>query len=46
MTGGVHASFLHTHPAGDPAAVARFARAAARSTPLIVRELSSPRSPK
>ncbi len=22
--GGVHASFLHTHPAGDPAAVARF----------------------
>ena len=29
MTGGVHASFLHTHPAGTPEAVARFARAAA-----------------
>jgi cobyrinic acid a,c-diamide synthase len=28
VSGGVHASFLHTHPAGDPAAVARFARAA------------------
>jgi cobyrinic acid a,c-diamide synthase len=26
VTGGVHASFLHTHPAGDPAAVARFVR--------------------
>jgi cobyrinic acid a,c-diamide synthase len=26
---GVHASFLHTHPAGDAAAVARFARLAA-----------------
>ncbi|MGH3908009.1 MAG: cobyrinate a,c-diamide synthase [Pseudonocardiaceae bacterium] len=24
VQGGVHASFLHTHPAGDPAAVARF----------------------
>ena len=46
VTGGVHASFLHTHPAGAPGAVARFARAAARSTPLIVRELSSPRSPQ
>ena len=33
VTGGVHASFLHTHPAGDPGAVARFARAAARATP-------------
>jgi cobyrinic acid a,c-diamide synthase len=28
VAGGVHASFLHTHPAGDPAAVARFARSA------------------
>ncbi|QYN32957.1 cobyrinate a,c-diamide synthase [Pseudonocardia sp. DSM 110487] len=26
--GGVHASFLHTHPAGEPAAVARFVRSA------------------
>ena len=25
--GGVHASYLHTHPAGDPEAVARFVRA-------------------
>ena len=40
VAGGVHASFLHTHPAGTPEAVARFARAAAaRSTPLIVRGL-------
>jgi len=38
VSGGVHASFLHTHPAGAPAAVARFARAAARSTSQIVRE--------
>ena len=45
VAGGVHASFLHTHPAGTPAAVARFARAAARSTSLIVRELSRPRGP-
>ena len=29
VTGGVHASFLHTHPAGTPGAVARLARAAA-----------------
>ncbi|MGZ8750236.1 MAG: cobyrinate a,c-diamide synthase [Pseudonocardia sp.] len=29
VTAGVHASFLHTHPAGTPEAVARFARAAA-----------------
>jgi cobyrinic acid a,c-diamide synthase len=29
VLGGVHASFLHTHPAGDAAAVARFARLAA-----------------
>ncbi len=28
VAGGVHASFLHTHPAGNPAAVARFARSA------------------
>ncbi|MFD5826776.1 cobyrinate a,c-diamide synthase [Lentzea sp. NPDC060358] len=27
VTGGVHASYLHTHPAGDPEAVARFVRA-------------------
>jgi cobyrinic acid a,c-diamide synthase len=26
VDGEVHASFLHTHPAGEPAAVARFAR--------------------
>jgi cobyrinic acid a,c-diamide synthase len=26
VAGGVHASFLHTHPAGEPAAVARFVR--------------------
>jgi cobyrinic acid a,c-diamide synthase len=26
VTGGVHASFLHTHPAGTPSAVARLAR--------------------
>jgi cobyrinic acid a,c-diamide synthase len=30
VAGGVHASFLHTHPAGDPAAVARFVRRAHR----------------
>ncbi|MFB9433980.1 cobyrinate a,c-diamide synthase [Streptoalloteichus tenebrarius] len=24
VSGGVHASYLHTHPAGDPASVARF----------------------
>ena len=29
VQGGVHASFLHTHPAGDPEAVARFVAAAA-----------------
>ncbi|SFO29856.1 hydrogenobyrinic acid a,c-diamide synthase (glutamine-hydrolysing) /cobyrinate a,c-diamide synthase [Pseudonocardia ammonioxydans] len=28
VAGGVHASFLHTHPAGVPGAVARFAAAA------------------
>jgi cobyrinic acid a,c-diamide synthase len=28
VDGGVHASFLHTHPAGDPTAVARFVRSA------------------
>ena len=27
VRGGVHASYLHTHPAGRPHAVARFARA-------------------
>ncbi len=27
VAGGVHASYLHTHPAGDPDAVARFVRA-------------------
>jgi len=46
VAGGVHASFLHTHPAGAPAAVARFARAAARSTSQIVRELSRPPKPR
>ncbi|MEV0359971.1 cobyrinate a,c-diamide synthase [Nocardia sp. NPDC050697] len=29
VTGAVHASYLHTHPAGDPAASARFSTAAA-----------------
>lgn len=31
VQGGVHASFLHTHPAGAPDAVARFVAAAASS---------------
>ncbi|MFC5993436.1 cobyrinate a,c-diamide synthase [Pseudonocardia hispaniensis] len=31
VAAGVHASFLHTHPAGAPDAVARFVAAAARS---------------
>lgn len=30
VVGGVHASFLHTHPTGSPAAVKRFVRAATR----------------
>ncbi len=30
VAGGVHASFLHTHPAGDPAAVARFVQGTRR----------------
>ncbi|WP_211190008.1 cobyrinate a,c-diamide synthase [Actinomycetospora sp. TBRC 11914] len=30
VAGNVHASYLHTHPAGRPAAIRRFARAAAR----------------
>jgi cobyrinic acid a,c-diamide synthase len=30
---GVHASYLHTHPAATPAAVARFVAHAARVTP-------------
>ncbi|MFE3546630.1 cobyrinate a,c-diamide synthase [Nocardia sp. NPDC059177] len=29
----VHASYLHTHPAGNPGAIARFVTAAARFTP-------------
>jgi len=29
VAGGVHASFLHTHPAGNPGSVARFVAAAA-----------------
>ncbi|OJY53060.1 MULTISPECIES: cobyrinate a,c-diamide synthase [unclassified Pseudonocardia] len=35
VVGGVHASFLHTHPAGQPEAVARFVAASrpARTTP-------------
>ncbi|WP_219418182.1 cobyrinate a,c-diamide synthase [Pseudonocardia nigra] len=32
VAGGVHASFLHTHPAGAPEAVARFVAAAAVPT--------------
>jgi cobyrinic acid a,c-diamide synthase len=39
VAGGVHASFLHTHPAGTPESVARLALAAARSIDLIVRQL-------
>ncbi|RZT85087.1 cobyrinic acid a,c-diamide synthase [Pseudonocardia sediminis] len=31
VQGGVHASFLHTHPAGNPDAVARFVTAASRA---------------
>ncbi|MEN3263440.1 MAG: cobyrinic acid a,c-diamide synthase [Pseudonocardia sp.] len=31
VAGGVHASFLHTHPAGDPEAVSRFVAAAAET---------------
>jgi cobyrinic acid a,c-diamide synthase len=34
VAGGVHASFLHTHPAGHPDAVARFVAAAGRSAGL------------
>jgi cobyrinic acid a,c-diamide synthase len=30
VASGVHASFLHTHPAGDPTAVAQFVRSAHR----------------
>jgi cobyrinic acid a,c-diamide synthase len=30
IQGGVHASFLHTHPAGHPAAVARFVASCAK----------------
>jgi cobyrinic acid a,c-diamide synthase len=33
VAAGVHASFLHTHPAGEPAAVARFVRSAGRVAP-------------
>jgi cobyrinic acid a,c-diamide synthase len=33
VAGGVHASFLHTHPAGFPKAVARFVAAARTASP-------------
>jgi cobyrinic acid a,c-diamide synthase len=33
VQGGVHASFLHTHPAALPAAVARFVASCAKGTP-------------
>ncbi len=33
VDGGVHASFLHTHPAGSPDAVARFVAAARATVP-------------
>jgi cobyrinic acid a,c-diamide synthase len=33
VKGGVHASFLHTHPAAHPAAVARFVASCAKGTP-------------
>jgi cobyrinic acid a,c-diamide synthase len=32
IQGGVHASFLHTHPAAHPAAVARFVANCAKGT--------------
>ena len=31
MHGGVHAGYLHTHPAAHPQAIARFVAAAAHS---------------
>jgi cobyrinic acid a,c-diamide synthase len=39
VTGGVHASFLHTHPAGNPGGVARLARVlrAGAAEPAIAR---------
>jgi cobyrinic acid a,c-diamide synthase len=37
VAGGVHASFLHTHPAGEPAAVARFVRRAGRAEGALLR---------
>jgi cobyrinic acid a,c-diamide synthase len=40
VTGGVHASFLHTHPAGDPGAVARFVGRAV--TPRCARAPADP----
>ncbi|MBY8848236.1 cobyrinate a,c-diamide synthase [Saccharothrix sp. MB29] len=33
VLGGVHASYLHTHPASEPGVVARFARACAAAAP-------------
>jgi hypothetical protein len=30
VRGGIHASYLHTHPAGQPGAVARFVAGCAR----------------
>lgn len=33
VQGGVHASFLHTHPAGQPGAVARFVASCAKDRP-------------
>jgi cobyrinic acid a,c-diamide synthase len=37
VQGGVHASFLHTHPAGRPGAVVRFVTAAARHASRVHR---------
>ena len=37
VAGGLHASFLHTHPAGNPGAVARLASAATRTNGTPVR---------
>ncbi|MDT7573685.1 MAG: cobyrinic acid a,c-diamide synthase, partial [Pseudonocardiales bacterium] len=44
VQGGVHASFLHTHPAGAPDAIARFVAAASSPVPAPVALRSGRRS--